>query len=217
VSRKTIIAIAAAVGVVIVLVIGVRLSRTDYAAAAWFTTFLFLIADGLVALHFLLGGGANAIRRAALISVLVTVALIGNCSATGVAGGSATIAADPGSYLLTLLILAGPVLLVLAAPGFITLTSLTSRTERWILVAAVIGAIAAPLTAFGALVLSYAVLCPPDPTPAQSAECVASSGSLASIFGVVGPAMVLPPLSALMRRRVGATVQGSAGAEILKP
>jgi hypothetical protein len=115
----------------------------------------------------LLGGGAGAIRRAALISVLVTVVLIGNCSATGVAGGSTTIAAHPGSYLLTLLILAGPLLLVLAAPGLISIAPLTSRTERWILVAAVIGAIEAPLTAFGAFVLSYAVLAPRSDSSAE--------------------------------------------------
>lgn len=200
-NRQVVVGSAAAVGVVIVLVVGVRLSRTDYAAEAWFTTLLLLIADGAVAMHFLLGSGAGAIRRAALISVLITTALIGNCSAVGVAGGASTIAADPGAYLLTLAIIVGPLLLVLAAPGFISLAPVTSRTERWILITAALGVIAAPLTAFAGFVLSYSILCPVHPTAAQTARCVASSGSLAGIFGLVGPAMVLPALLALMRTR----------------
>jgi hypothetical protein len=203
-NRLVVLGSAVAVGVVIVLGVGIRLSRTDFAAEAWFTTLLLLIADGIVTLHFLLGTGVNAIRRGALVSVLITAALIGNCSATGVAGGGNTIAAEPAAYLLTLAIIAGPLLLVLAAPGFISLAPLTSRTERWILIVAVLGVIAAPFTAWAGFVLSYSILCPVHATAAQSAQCVASSGSLAAIFGVVGPAMILPAVLALMRSERGA-------------
>jgi hypothetical protein len=199
-SRWVIFTIANAVGLVIVLVVGVRLARTDYAAAAWFTTLLLLITDGLVAVHFMLGGGANAIRRGALISGLVTVALIGNCSATGVGGGAASIAANPAAYLLTLLVLVGPLVVVLAAPAVIASARSTLRSLRWILIAALLGAAGAVLTAFAGFVLSYAVFCTTtNATAAQNAPCVASSGSLAAIFGLIGPLMVLPPLLALMR------------------
>jgi hypothetical protein len=209
-SRRTVLAIAAAVGLIVVLGIGVRFSRSDYAAAGWFSTLLLLITDGLVAWHLLLGGGARAIRRGAFISVLATLALVGNCSAqTG--GGSGAIAADLPAYLSTLLILVGPLVLVLAAPGVISIAALTPRTELWILVASVLGGVAALLTAYAGFVLSYAVFCTnAHPTAAQSAECVASSGSLAAIFGVVGPAMVLPPLIALMRRRTVGMPSGPA-------
>src|SRR6202165_4431434 len=124
VNRRAVLAVAAALGLLIVLVVGVRLSRTDYASAAWFTTLLLLITDGLVAWHLLLGGGVKAIRRAALISVLATVALIGNCS-TQTGDGSRAVAADPTAYLSTLLIVVGPLLLVLAAPGLISIASMT--------------------------------------------------------------------------------------------
>src|SRR6202171_2599251 len=124
VNRRAVLAIAAGLGLLIVLVIGVRLSRTDYASAAWFTTLLLLITDGLVAWHLLLGGGVKAIRRGALISVLATTVLIANCS-TQVGSGSGAIGADPTAYLSTLLILVGPLLLVLAAPGVISIAPLT--------------------------------------------------------------------------------------------
>jgi hypothetical protein len=190
------------VALVIVLVVGVRLAHTDYAAAAWLTTLLLLITDGFVALHFMLGGGANAIRRGALASALLTLVLIGNCSATGVGGGAASIAGDPITYLVTLLIVAGPLLIVLAAPAFISTSSPTPRTERWILIACVLGGVGALVTAYAGFVLSYAVFCTSShPTAAQNAQCVASSGSPAAIFGLIGPAMVLPPLLVLMRRR----------------
>lgn len=42
-NRWAVLAIAAAFCVVIVLVVGVRLSRRDYAAAAWFSTLLLLM------------------------------------------------------------------------------------------------------------------------------------------------------------------------------
>jgi hypothetical protein len=200
VNRPAVLAIAAALGLLIVLGVGVRLSRTDYASAAWFTTLLLLVTDGLVAWHLLIGGGVKAIRRAALISVLATVALIANCS-TQSGDGSRAIAADPTAYLSTLLIIVGPLLLVLAAPGLISIATLTRKRERWILGAAVLGAVVAPVTAYAGFVLSYAVFCTnAHPTAAQSAECVASSGSLAGMFGIIGPAMVLPPLLLLMRR-----------------
>ncbi len=197
-----ILVIAAAIGLVIVLAVGVRLSRTDYAAAAWFTTLLLLITDGVVALHFMLGGGTKAIRRGALLSALLTLALIGNCSATGVGGGSATIAADPVTYLTTLLLLVGPLLVVLVAPAVISAAPSTSRMERWILITSVLGGVAALVTAYAGFVLSYAVFCTnAHPNAAQNAQCVASSGSLAAVFGLIGPAMVLPPVLVLMRRR----------------
>jgi hypothetical protein len=211
-NRRAILLIAAAVGLVIVLAVGVRLSRSDYAAAAWFTTLLLLIIDGLVALHFMLGGGANAIRRGALISVLVTLGLIGNCSATGVASGSASIAADPLTYLATLLILVGPLVVVLAVPAIIATVSPTPRTVRWILVACVLGGVAAVVTAYAGFVLSYAVFCTNSHSnAAQNAQCVASSGSLAAIFGLIGPVMVLPPLLVLMRRLGSGSPAASKG------
>jgi len=200
VNRRAILAIAAAFGLLIVLVVGVRLSRSDYASAAWFTTLLLLIIDGLVAWHLVLGGGVEAIRRAALISVLATIVLIANCS-TQSGDGLRAMGGDPTAYLSTLLILVGPLLLVLAVPGLISIASVTRKRERLILGAAVLGAVLAPLTAYAGFALSYIVFCTSaHPTAAQSAECVASSGSLAAVFGIIGPVMVLPPLSFLMRR-----------------
>jgi hypothetical protein len=200
-SRRAVLAVAAGVGLLIVLLVGVRLSRSDYASAAWFNTLVLLITDGLVAWHMLRGGGVKAIRRGALISVLATTVLIANCS-TQVGAGSGAIAADPTAYLSTLLILVGPLLLVLAAPGIISIGPLTWKKELWIMAASALGAAVAPLTAYAGFVLSYAVFCTTThPTAAQNAQCVASSGSLAGIFGVIGPAMVLPPLYFLMRRR----------------
>jgi hypothetical protein len=188
--------------------VGVRLSRSDYASTAWFNTLLLLITDGLVAWHLLLGGGIKAIRRGALISVLATAVLIANCS-TQVGAGSGAIAADPLAYISTLLIVAGPLLLVLAAPGVISIATLTWKKEVWILATSALAAAVAPLTAYAGFVLSYAVFCTSaSPTPSQNAQCVASSGSLAGIFGVIGPAMVLPPLFLLMRRRALGTTPG---------
>jgi hypothetical protein len=188
--------------------IGVRLSRSDYASTAWFNTLLLLITDGLVAWHLLLGGGVKAIRRGALISVLATAVLIANCS-TQVGGGSGAIAADPSAYISTLLIVAGPLLLVLAAPGLISIATLTWKKEVWILAISALAAAVAPLTAYAGFVLSYAVFCTSaNPTASQNAQCVASSGSVAGMFGVIGPAMVLPPLFLLMRRRALGTTPG---------
>jgi hypothetical protein len=200
-NRRAVLGVAAGVGLLIVLGVGVRASRSDYASAAWFSTLLLLITDGLVAWHLVLGGGVKAIRRGALISVLATTVLIANCS-TQVGAGSSAIAADPTAYLSTLLILVGPLLLVLAAPGVISIAPRTWKTGVWILAASALGAAVAPLTAYAGFVLSYAVFCTnAHPTAAQNAQCVASSGSLAGIFGVIGPVMVLPPLYFLMRRR----------------
>lgn len=207
-NRRVVLAVAAGVGLLIVLGVGVRLSRSEYATAAWFDTLLLLIADGLVAWHLLLGGGVKAIRRGALISVLATAALIANCS-TEVGTGSGAIPADPTAYLSTLLILVGPLLIVLAAPGIISIGPLTWKKELWILAASALGAAVAPLTAYAGFVLSYAVFCTSaHPSATQSAQCVASSGSLAGIFGVIGPAMVLPPVFLLMRRRALGTSPG---------
>src|SRR3981081_4038578 len=204
-SRRAILTGSSVVGLLVVLGVGVRTSRSDYAAAAWFTTLLLLITDGLVAWHLLLGGGVNAIRRGAL---LATTVLIANCS-TQVGNGSTAIAADPTAYLSTLLILAGPLLLVLAAPGVISIAPLTWKKEVWILATSALAAAVAPLTAYAGFVLSYAVFCTSaHPTASQNAQCTASSGSLAGIFGVIGPAMVLPPLFLLMRRRALGTPPG---------
>src|ERR1700704_243178 len=127
VNRRAVLAIAASFGLLIVLGVGVRASGSDHASAAWFSTLLLLITDGLVAWHLLLGGGVKAIRRGALISLLATVTLIANCS-TQVGDGSVAIAADPTAYLSTLLILVGPLLLALAAPAVISLAPLTWKT-----------------------------------------------------------------------------------------
>jgi hypothetical protein len=200
-NRRAVFAIAAVIAFLIVIGVGVRLSRTEHAVEAWFTTLLLLLADGLVAWHVLRGGGVKAIRRGALISLFTTVALIANCSAQS-GDGASSIATDPTAYFATLLILAGPLLLVLAAPGLIAIAPLTWKREVWILGVSVLGAVLAPLTAYAGFVLSYAVFCmSAHPTAAQSANCVASSGSLAAIFGVIGPVMVLPPLLVLMRHR----------------
>jgi hypothetical protein len=207
-NPRAVLAAAAGVGLLIVLGVGVRLSHSDYASAAWFNTLLLLVTDGLVAWHLLLGGGVKAIRRGALISVVATTALIANCS-TQVGASSGAIAADPTAYLSTVLILVGPLMLVLAAPGIISLAHLTWKKELWILAASALGAAVAPLTAYAGFVLSYAVFCTSThPTAAQNAQCVASSGSMAGIFGVIGPAMVLPPLFLLMRRRALGTPPG---------
>jgi hypothetical protein len=207
-NRRAVLGVAAAVGLLTVLGVGVRLSGSDYAASGWFTTSLLLITDALVARHLVLAGGVKAIRRGAVISVFATMALIANCSSQ-VGGGSSAIAADPAAYLSTLLIIVGPLFLVLAAPGIIASTALTWKKELWILAASALGAVLAPLTAYAGFVLSYAVFCTSaHPTAPQNAECVASSGSLAGIFGVIGPAMVLPPLFLLMRRRALAPTPG---------
>lgn len=208
-NRRAVLGVAAAVGLLIVLGVGVRLSRSDYATAAWFTTVLLLITDALVAWHLLLAIGVKAIRRGAVISVFATTALIVNCSAQ-VGPESSAITADPTAYFSTLLIIVGPLLLILAAPAIIASASLTWKKELWILAASALGAVLAPLTAYAGFVLSYAVFCTSaHPTAAQNAQCVASSGSLAGIFGVIGPAMVLPPLFLLMRRRALGTTPGS--------
>ena len=120
--------------------------------------------------------------------------------------GARRIAADPVAYLSTLVILVGPLLLILAAPGLISLAPWSPKTGVWMLVASMLGGAAALITAYAGFVVSYAVLCTgANPTAGQDAQCTASSGVLAAVFGVVGPIMVLPPLLALLRRGMVST------------
>src|SRR5437588_4533633 len=67
----------------------------------------------------------RGIRVGSVIGVLATVLMVGNCSATGLGSGYELILAQPLSYLATLLLLIGPLLVCPGAPALLTLVCLS--------------------------------------------------------------------------------------------
>jgi len=185
--------IVGAVVVAIYLASGIwRGFFSDFRLQAGVTSAVMLSVGGAIGWHLLGANGAGAIRRGAVLSTLAVVALIGNCSATGIVTNHGTgvdfIGRQPHVYLLTVLALAGPMLLVLLAPG------LLAQRPRFAAVASISALVIGPVTFAIAMVLAYSgVLCARDPSAFQDATCAADTGSLAAAFGaIVGPSAVLP-------------------------
>ena len=150
---------------------------------------------------------AASIWRGSLIAVLGTVLLIGGCSATGLRNargdGYQLALGQPATYLVTLLLLVGPLLVVLLAPAALTLGRDYTGRAMLIIVACWTSAAAALATAYAAFVTSYAVFCVSNPpTTAGDASCAASTGATAAVFGVFGVVATLP--FAVRLRRHGA-------------
>jgi hypothetical protein len=143
------------------------------------------------------------VRRLSTGALLLTVLMVGTCSATGLYTtrgiGAELIRRDPASYLSTIAILAGPLLVLQALPVLLTIGRI-SRRRAFLVLAAIIAAAAGSLvTAYAAFVASLARLCVGGvPTPAQDAACAAGTGALAGFFGIAALA-ALPFAAALWR------------------
>lgn len=189
--RKLLIAAGVVLGVY--LLSGVwRGFFTGFEVQAGVTTTVMLGVGGAIAWHLLGPRGPGAIRRGALLSMLAVVALVGNCSATGVitdhGTGADFIVRQPLVYLVTVLALTGPMLLTLLAPA------LFARRPRAAALASVCATVVGLATFVLAMALAFSgVLCTRNPSAFQDATCAADTGSLAAAFGaIVGPAAVLP-------------------------
>jgi hypothetical protein len=145
----------------------------------------------------------SRVRRLSLGALLLTILMVGTCSATGLYTargiGAELISRDPGSYLSTIAILAGPLVLLQALPMLLTIGRISRRRAMLILVAISTAAAGSLVTAYAAFVASMALLCVAGvPTPAQDAACAAGTGALASFFGIAAIA-ALPFAAALWR------------------
>jgi hypothetical protein len=121
-------------------------------------------------------------------ALALTLLMLGTCSATGMSNargtGAQLIARDPGSYLLTIGPLVGPLLALMAVSGLLTIGRIGQRRSALLLVTIVASGAGALLTAYAAFIASYAGLCVAgSPTLAQDAACAAGSGAVASVFG----------------------------------
>jgi hypothetical protein len=142
--------------------------------------------------------------------------MVGNCSATGLSNargmGIDLIRSDPASYIITIAILAGPLLILLLMPLLLTLGRVDQRRALVVLVMVAVAGGWAVLTAYVGFAASYASLCvASNPTPANDAQCAASTGALAGIFGIVILAAL--PFAVVLRR--GAV--GPRSAELQRP
>jgi hypothetical protein len=165
--------------------------RGPFAAEAVVTSVLLLGAGVLAAWHLASGAGTAAVRRGAWLSVLITVVLVLNCSATGVstaAGRGYQLAlAGPLTYLGVLLVLLGPLLAALIAPALLV------NRPRAAALASIVSAVLALVTAEAALITSFSGYCSRFSTAAAVSACVtAASGAVAGIFGLFGVLLVLP-------------------------
>jgi hypothetical protein len=143
------------------------------------------------------------VRGISLGALLITVIMVGNCSATGLSNargmGTDLIRRDPGSYLITIAILTGPLLILLLLPLVLTFGSVDRRRATALLVIIASAGFAAVLTAYAGFVASYASLCvATSPTPANDAACAGGTGALAGFFGIV--ILVALPFAVAMRR-----------------
>jgi hypothetical protein len=149
------------------------------------------------------------VRGISLGALLITVVMVGNCSATGLSNVRGTgldlIRRDPGSYLITIAVLTGPLLVLLLLPLLLTLGRVDRRRALLVLIAVAFAGGWAFLTAYAGFVSSYASLCvAANPTPANDAACAASTGALAGFFGIVILA-ALPFAVALRRHPISIT------------
>jgi hypothetical protein len=143
------------------------------------------------------------VRRLSLSALLLTVLMVGTCSATGLYTargiGAELIRRDPGSYLYIVGILAGPLLLLQTLPLLLTIGTISRRRAGLLLAAISTAAAGSLVTAYAAFVASMARLCVAGvPTPAQDAACAAGTGALASFFGIAVIAAL--PFAAALRR-----------------
>lgn len=152
------------------------------------------------------------VRLVSLGALVLAVVMIGRCSSTGVSNargiGAELIRRDPSSYLVTIALLAGPLLLLLALPLVLTIGRIDRRKAGLILAAVAAAGAGAVVTAYIAFALSIAGLCTAgSPTPAQDASCAAGTGGLAGFFGVAILAAL--PFAIALRRQ--ARVGGGGG------
>jgi hypothetical protein len=129
------------------------------------------------------------IRLVSLGALLITLAMTGNCSATGVSNargiGAQLISRDPTAYLVTIAALTAPLVVLLALPLVLTIGRVGARRARAILIVIVVAGAGALVTSYVAFVASYSTLCAAgSPTAAQDAACAGGSGALAAVFGV---------------------------------
>ena len=152
--------------------------------------------------------GLRNLRRAAFACLLLTVVMVGQCSAFGVQGprgpSYVAVAAEPALFLSTVAPLVGPLFLIELALVALTLGKPSVRALKSARVAAVIATIGAPVTAYVGFVLSLSRLCrvadPGRQTAAEAASCAAGTASMASGFGFIGAAIALGFATALLRR-----------------
>ena len=165
--------------------------RGPFAGEAVVTSALLLTAGALAAWHLATGAGAAAVRRGALLSALITLILVLNCSATGVSSASGTgyqlALAAPWVYLGVLLLLVGPLLVSLITPA------LLAKRRRATIVASLVSGLLALATAEAGLVTSFSGFCSRFGSSTGESACItASTGALAGIFGLFGVLLVLP-------------------------
>jgi cytochrome bd-type quinol oxidase subunit 1 len=173
-------------------------------AAGERTTFVLLLAALLIVVvwHVLATPRDSAradvrgIRIGSLIGLLATVLMVGNCSATGLesvhGAGYQLVLGQPLTYLATVLLLIGPLLVSLAAPALLTLGRLSPRRVSLIAIATGLSGAISLLTGWAGFVTSYAVFCVDPPTATSEATCAASTGALAAVWGVLGLVAMLP-------------------------
>ena len=162
-----------------------------FVGEAVLTGILLAAAGVLAAWHLASGRGAAAVRRGAWLSVLITLVLVLNCSATGISNrqgiGYQLALADPPVYLGVLLLLTGPLLASLVVTG------LLAGRRRAAAIAAIISGVLALATLEGGLVASFSGFCSSFGAGAGESACLtAATGALAGLFGLFGVLLVLP-------------------------
>jgi hypothetical protein len=165
--------------------------RGPFAGAAVVTSLLLVAAGLLATWHLASGRGAAAVRRGALLSALITLVLVLNCSATGVSNqqgmGYQLALGAPLVYLGTTLLLVGPLL------ASLIVTAWLAGRGRAPVVAAIVSGVLALATFEAGLVTSFSGVCSRFGAAAPESACVtAATGALAGLFGLFGVLLVLP-------------------------
>jgi hypothetical protein len=165
--------------------------RGPFAGEAVLTGLLLVAAGVLAAWHLASGRGVAAVRRGAWLSVLITLVLVLNCSATGISNqqglGYQLAVADPLVYLGVSLLLTGPLLVSLVVTG------LLADRRRAAAVASIVSGVLALATFEAGLVTSFSGLCSRVGAAAGESACLtAATGALAGLFGLFGVLLVLP-------------------------
>jgi hypothetical protein len=162
-----------------------------FAVEAVVTGVLLVASGALAAWHLASGRGVAAVRRGAGLSVLITLVLVLNCSATGISNRQGTgyqlALADPLVYLGVSLLLTGPLVVSLVVTGL-----LAGRRR-----AAAFASVVSGLLAFGTfeagLVTSFSGFCSRFGAGTGESACLtAATGALAGLFGLFGLLLVLP-------------------------
>ena len=175
--------------------------RGAFTSAAILDSGLFAAAGLVGAWHLASGAvGAAAVRRGAWLSALITLVLVLNCSATGVATtrgmGYQLALAAPSVYLTVLLLLVGPLLVSLIAPA------LLAHRPRSAKIASFVSGILALVTTEAGLISSYSGFCSLFSGPSGESACVtATTGAVAGFFGLFGVLLVLPFVTEESRRQ----------------